>query len=183
MKKWREKWTDREQKNASPLIVMNGAEPKTRNNNVIEMVKGKQIAQSAMNVKQPSNQQHDENKTSVEVKVQQVDRKVEVANVLKERSPQPQKISPKKDPLEIVQNQVKHKSPVVERTSIGHNEEVKQIHTPPKSNGRSGNHSKNHSPHTSAKHFSPAKTVEEYNEVYRMLEEMAGIVKMNLDNP
>jgi hypothetical protein len=44
MKKWREKWTDREQKNASPLIVMNGGEPKTRNNNVIEMIKGKQIA-------------------------------------------------------------------------------------------------------------------------------------------
>lgn len=121
----------------------------------------------------------------MEVKVQpQVDRKVvEVTNILKERSPQPQRISPKKDPLELVQNQVKHKSPVVERTSIGHHEEVKQSHTPSKANGRSGKNSKNHSPHTSAKHFSPAQTVEEYNEVYRMLEEMAGIVKMNLDNP
>lgn len=115
---------------------------------------------------------------------QQNERKVaEVTNILKERSPQPQKISPKKDPIEIIHNQVKHKSPVVERTSIGNHEEVKQSHTPPKSNGKSGNHSKNHSPHTSANHFSPDKTVEEYNEVYRMLEEMAGIVKMNLDNP
>lgn len=91
MKKWREKWTDREQKNTSPLVVGNammaGAEqPKTRN---IDTVKGKQIAQSAMNVKQASSHQHDENKASVEVKVQvQVDRKVvEVTNILKERSP------------------------------------------------------------------------------------------------
>ncbi len=72
---------------------------------------------------------------------------------------------------------------MIERTSIGHHEEIKQSHTPTKTSIRSGNHSKNHSPHTSANHFSPAQTVEEYNEVYRMLEEMAGIVKMNLDNP
>ncbi len=50
MKKWRDKWTDREQKNASPLIVgvAETEQPKTRN---IEMIKGKQVAQSALNVK------------------------------------------------------------------------------------------------------------------------------------
>ena len=56
---------------------------------------------------------------------------------------------------------------MIERTSIGHHEEVKQSHTPTKTSIRSGNHSKNHSPHTSANHFSPAQTVEEYNEVMK----------------
>ena len=50
MKQWKDKWAGREQKNASPLIVgVAGTEqPKTRN---IEMIKGKQVAQSALNVK------------------------------------------------------------------------------------------------------------------------------------
>jgi hypothetical protein len=99
---------------------------------------------------------------------------------LKERSPQPLKISPKKDADLVGQHvQQKYKSPVVDR-SYNTQEEVKQVHTPPKSNGgRSGTHSKNHSPH-----HSPAAAVveDDYNEVYKMLEEMAGIVKMNLNH-
>lgn len=41
MKKWREKWAERDQKNVVVGIIPTVEQPKTRN---IEMIKGKQIA-------------------------------------------------------------------------------------------------------------------------------------------
>lgn len=119
MKQWRQKWTDRDAASGNLVQIIGAAqeriaqieaqtpEKKTRN---IEMV-DKKIVKTAQNWN-PKNQQNENEILVTPTKPTSAEKKlVSDRDILKERSPQPQRFSPKKD---LTQSSgKKHQSPVI----------------------------------------------------------------------